>query len=141
LETSDFAPFKALADLPAAMTAHVLYEDIDATQPATTSMTVIQDVIRRQIGFGGLLMSDDLSMKALAGNMAERTRRALAAGCDVALHCNGNLSEMQTVAAACGRLTDEARFRVAGCLALLGGYQPFDRPAAIATLQSLQKFA
>ena len=125
LRASDFAPFRQLADLPAAMTAHVVYAAFDAKEPATTSLSVVQDVIRGEIGFHGFLMSDDLAMKALAGTMAQRTERALFAGCDVVLHCNGELGEMREVAAAAGRLEPSASLRLAGCLALLGADQPF----------------
>jgi len=113
LERTDFVPFKALADLPWAMTAHVKFLDIDADRPATTSAFVIENVIRRHIGFGGLLLSDDLSMQALAGTMAERTRACLFAGCDVVLHCNGDFAEMEQVALAARPLDDEGAERVA----------------------------
>src|SRR6202048_1746672 len=99
LERTDFAAFQPLADLPMAMTAHVVFSALDPTQPATTSATIIQQVIRGVIGFQGLLMSDDVSMNALAGSIAERTRAIFAAGCDVVLHCNGKLDEMREVAA------------------------------------------
>jgi beta-N-acetylhexosaminidase len=99
LAAIDFAPFRALADLPFAMTAHVLYEAFDAARPATLSPVVIAQVIRAAIGFEGLLMSDDLSMAALAGGLGARAAQALAAGCDLVLHCNGKLSEMEEVAA------------------------------------------
>jgi beta-N-acetylhexosaminidase len=87
LERTDFAAFRPLAELPLGMTAHVVYAAVDPDEPATTSATVIADVIRGTIGFTGLLMSDDVSMQALSGSIAARTRAALAAGCDVALHC------------------------------------------------------
>src|SRR6185436_6930575 len=98
LDRTDFAAFKPLADLPMAMTAHVVFSAVDPAHPATTSATMIADVIRGAIGFQGLLMSDDVSMNALSGNIAERTRAIFAAGCDVALHCNGNIEEMREVA-------------------------------------------
>ena len=98
LEASDFQPFRALKDIPLGMTAHIVYEALDAAQVATTSPTVI-DFIRENIGFDGLLMSDDLSMKALTGSYEERTEKTLAAGCDLALHCNGKMAEMLAVAA------------------------------------------
>src|SRR3954447_12560415 len=94
LETTDFAAFQPLADLPMAMTAHVVFSALDPAQPATTSATIIEQVIRGSIGFQGLLMSDDVSMNALAGSLAERTRALLSAGCDMVLHCNGKLDEM-----------------------------------------------
>jgi beta-N-acetylhexosaminidase len=111
LERTDFAPFKALADLPLAMTAHVIYEAIDPELPATISKTVVRDVIRNHIGFDGLLMTDDLSMKALTGSFAERTDAAFAAGCDMALHCNGQMNELAAVAEASPQLTGEAERR------------------------------
>jgi beta-N-acetylhexosaminidase len=100
LEATDFAPFRALADMPLGMSAHVVYTALDREHPATTSRRVIDEVIRGSIGFDGLLMSDDLSMKALSGSLRERAAAALAAGCDMALHCNGMLEEMQAVAEA-----------------------------------------
>ena len=98
LERTDFAAFIPLADLPMAMTAHVVFSALDPAQPATTSATIIERVIRGAIGFQGLLMSDDVSMNALAGSLAERTRAIVAAGCDMVLHCNGKLDEMREVA-------------------------------------------
>lgn len=100
LSATDFATFKALADLPAAMTAHIVYSAIDASEPASTSPRVLHDIVRGAIGFDGLLMSDDLSMKALSGPYAQRTQKVLQAGCDLALHCNGDMAEMTAVAAA-----------------------------------------
>src|SRR3546814_7473156 len=100
LEATDFRPFKALADAPWAMTAHVVYAALDAERPATTSPRVIEEVIRGQIGFDGVLLSDDLTMEALKGSLGERAGAALAAGCDVALHCNGKPEEREQVGAA-----------------------------------------
>jgi beta-N-acetylhexosaminidase len=111
LDARDFAPFKALAGMPMAMTAHVIYTAIDPDQPATTSKAVMDKVIRGAIGFDGLVMSDDLSMKALAGDFTARTRAALAAGCDVVLHCNGDMAEMKAVMSGVGGLSKEARRR------------------------------
>jgi beta-N-acetylhexosaminidase len=104
LET-DFMPFKANADLPMAMTAHVVYEAIDPNNPATTSKSVIETIIRGKIGFDGLLMGDDVSMQALKGPIAERAKASLAAGCDVVLHCNGHFDEMQALAEVVPELT------------------------------------
>ncbi len=98
LSCSDFAAFRPLADLPWAMTAHVLYSAIDAERPATTSRLVIDEIIRGEIGFDGVLVSDDLSMKALRGDLASRARASLAAGCDLVLHCTGDFTEMKEVA-------------------------------------------
>ncbi len=113
LERTDFAPFRALADLPWAMTAHVLYRALSSNQPATTSVRVIGEVIRDHIGFDGVLISDDLSMKALGGSHAERARQSLEAGCDVVLHCNGELAQMREIASAVGPLSPRAAARVA----------------------------
>ena len=99
LSRLDFVPFKRLADLPWGMTAHIVYEAIDPDLPATLSPTMIGEVIRGEIGFDGLLLSDDLSMKALKGSLGDLARRSVAAGCDVALHCNGKMEEMEQVAA------------------------------------------
>lgn len=116
LAAVDFAPFRALADLPMAMTAHLVFSAYDADLPATQSPRMIQ-VIREEIGFQGLLMTDDLNMEALSGTLAERTARSLAAGVDVALHCKGDLAEMQAVAAAAGRMGPVARARAEAALA------------------------
>src|SRR5437763_1793098 len=101
LESTDFAAFRPLAKLPLGMTAHVVFTAIDPVAPATTSVTMVREVIRDFIGFDGLLMSDDLSMNALSGTLAERARATLAAGCDVVLHCNGSLDERREVANVC----------------------------------------
>ena len=99
LESHDFIPFTGFADCPMAMTAHVVYSAIDPTQPATLSRKVVRNVIRKVIGFDGLLITDDLSMKALAGTFKEKAELAYDAGCDILLHCNGNLEEMEEVGA------------------------------------------
>jgi beta-N-acetylhexosaminidase len=93
----DFAPFKALRDLPMAMTAHVVYSAIDPTAPATTSRKVVSEVVRGEIGFDGLLISDDTSMKALSGDFPDKAAAILAAGCDIVLHCNGVMEEMRGI--------------------------------------------
>lgn len=98
LEAHDFPPFQALRDLPAGMTAHLLFEAIDRDRPTTLSPTVIGGIIRGVVGFDGLLMSDDMSMKALDGDMGDLAAAAIAAGCDLALHCNGDMPEMRRVA-------------------------------------------
>ncbi len=112
LSNSDFVPFRALADMPWAMTAHVVYTAIDPAAPATTSATAIDTIIRRDIGFGGALMSDDLGMQALAGDFAGRARTSLAAGCDVVLHCSGKMDEMRGVAKGLSPMTEAAFRRV-----------------------------
>jgi beta-N-acetylhexosaminidase len=119
LDERDFAPFRVLSDMPMAMTAHVIYTAIDPKRPATTSKKAIRKVIRGAIGFDGLIMSDDLSMKALSGGFAERARDSLAAGCDVVLHCNGDMAEMTAVAEATGALKGKARRRAEAALARL----------------------
>ncbi|TBW37992.1 beta-N-acetylhexosaminidase [Siculibacillus lacustris] len=131
LEAIDFAPFRDLAEMPLAMTAHVVYRAIDPDHPATTSRTVIDAVIRGFIGYDGCLMSDDLSMRALAGSLAERTVAALDAGCDLVLHCNGDLDEMRAVAGAARPLTDRAAERAARALAARRTPDAID-PAALA---------
>ena len=113
LETTDFMPFRALADMPWGMTAHVRFTALDRERPATLSPTIIRDIIRGQIGFDGVLLTDDLSMKALGGSFADRTRMALDAGCDIALHCNGDMAEMEGVAFAAPPLSEAARKRIA----------------------------
>jgi beta-N-acetylhexosaminidase len=115
LQDIDFEPFKALNDLPMAMTAHVVYSDLDA-KPATLSPTVLQ-IIRDEIGFDGLIMTDDISMKALDGPLPVLTRDALEAGCDVVLHCNGTLAERRAVAEAAGEMTGPAQRRAEAALA------------------------
>ena len=137
LEQSDFAAFKPLADLPMAMTAHVVFSAVDPAHPATTSATMIADVIRGAIGFQGLLMSDDVSMNALSGNIAERTRAIFAAGCDMALHCNGDIEEMRPVAGQTPLLSGRALERANAALAARKAPQPLDRAAARTELDAL----
>jgi beta-N-acetylhexosaminidase len=137
LERTDFAAFIPLADLPMAMTAHVVFSALDTAQPATTSATIIQQVIRGGIGFQGLLMSDDVSMNALAGSIAERTRAIVGAGCDVVLHCNGKLDEMREVASQTPELSGKALERAVKALASRKAPQPFDRRAARSELDAL----
>ena len=141
LERTDFAAFQPLADLPMAMTAHVVFSALDPVHPATTSATIIRQVIRGVIGFQGLLMSDDVSMNALAGSIAERTRAIFSAGCDVVLHCNGKLDEMQEVAAETPELSGKALARAEQALASRRTPQPFDRAAAWAELKAMMSKA
>jgi beta-N-acetylhexosaminidase len=135
LEAHDFAPFRALADLPMAMTAHVVYAAVDPERPATTSPAVIDRVIRGSIGFDGLLISDDLSMKALRGDYASRARASLDAGCDVVLHCNGALDEMRAVAAGARPLDGRSLQRAQAALARLPS-----APATFDAVTSRQSF-
>src|SRR5438874_6559245 len=137
LERTDFAAFQPLADLPMAMTAHVVFSALDPAQPATTSATIIRQVIRGVIGFQGLLMSDDVSMNALAGSIAERTRAIVDAGCDMVLHCNGKLDEMREVARQSPKLSGLALERAGKALASRKQPQPFDRLMARAELDAL----
>ena len=137
LSRTDFAAFRALADAPWAMTAHVVYDAVDPDRPATVSPTVIEEVIRGEIGFDGLLVSDDLSMQALSGTLSERTAGALAAGCDVALHCNGESTEMQQVAEAASPLTETARRRLTEAEAQRRAPSLFDSLAAAEALEEL----
>src|SRR5438309_1568551 len=137
LERTDFAAFRPLADLPMAMTAHVVFSALDPAQPATTSATIIEQVIRGSIGFQGLLMSDDVSMNALAGSIAERSRAIISAGCDMVLHCNGKLDEMREVAREVPELTGEPLQRANAALAQPKAPQAFDRLAARAELDEL----
>ena len=130
LTASDFAPFKLLADMPAAMTAHVVFTAIDPDHPASTSRVVTGRIIRDEIGFDGLLMSDDLSMKALTGDMRSRALAVIAAGSDVALHCNGDLSEMQAAASGVPSLAGAALKRFAAALAVTEIVEPFDQLSA-----------
>jgi beta-N-acetylhexosaminidase len=141
LERADFAAFRPLADLPMAMTAHVVFSAIDPVHPATTSATIVEQVIRGVIGFQGLLMSDDVSMNALSGSIAERTRAIIAAGCDMVLHCNGKLDEMREVAAKTPELSGKALERAHQALVSRQMPQPFDRAAVRAELEDMMKKA
>jgi len=129
LEATDFAAFRPLASLPLGMTAHVVFSAIDPTHPATTSATMVREVIRGFCGFRGLLMSDDVSMGALSGSIAERSRAAIAAGCDVVLHCNGKIEEMREVAGAVPKLAGAAAVRAENALAKRSKPGEFDAEA------------
>ena len=139
LSRTDFAPFRALAGMPWAMTAHIVYMAIDPTAPATLSKRVISQAIRGAIGFDGVLVSDDLSMRALGGEVGERAARALAAGCDLVLHCNGDLREMEAIATATGPISARAAGRLAQAEALRCRSAPsgFDRREAEMRFDSL----
>jgi beta-N-acetylhexosaminidase len=121
---SDLAPFIALKDAPMAMTAHVVYPAWDAEQCATLSAKVIGGIIRGRIGFDGLLMSDDLGMRALSGSFAGRAAGVLEAGCDIVLHCSGDMAEMEAVAGAVGAIDDKARERLERAMATVAGVKP-----------------
>jgi beta-N-acetylhexosaminidase len=137
LSASDFVTFRSLNNCPLAMTAHVVYEAIDPQRPATTSPKVIRDVIRGEIGFDGLLMSDDLSMQALSGTLASRAKASLFAGCDVVLHCNGDMAEMREVAQEVKNLEDIHLKRADAALAHLVLPGEFDAEAGEARLAAL----
>lgn len=131
LDARDFAPFRVLSDMPMAMTAHVVYTAIDRKNPATTSKKAIKKIIRGSIGFDGLLMSDDLSMKALSGDFKQRAKDSLAAGCDVVLHCNGDMAEMKAVMSGVGKMGKEARRRAQAVMSrLVKVPEPFDAAEA-----------
>ena len=155
LERIDFAPFAALADIPMAMTAHVVYSAIDDKAPCTLSPQIIENVVRKQIGFNGLLMSDDLSMKALDASLASlvgdlsnfrssmhgRGELALKAGCDLLLHCNGDMEEMRQVADVAGTLKDMAARRAERALSFLRSPDEFDTAEAERVLDSMMAIA
>ena len=129
LAGSDFVPFAALADLPAAMTAHVIVNAVDSVHAATISAAVIRDIIRARIGFDGLLVSDDVSMHALSGDYSVRAAAIYAAGCDLVLHCNGRTEEMREIGGAAPALGGKSRERAARALAARKAPAPFDREA------------
>jgi beta-N-acetylhexosaminidase len=137
LDATDFAAFRPLAGLPLAMTAHVVFTAVDPVAPATTSATIVRQVIRDSIGFGGLLMSDDISMGALSGSLGERTKAAIGAGCDMVLHCNGKMPEMLAVAAQTPLLAGEAARRAAAALAMRKPAKPIDLAASQAEFLNL----
>jgi beta-N-acetylhexosaminidase len=141
LEASDFEVFRRLADAPLGISAHVLFTAIDPARPATTSPTVIAEIIRGSIGFDGLLLTDDLSMEALDGDLGERTGAALAAGCDVALHCNGVRAEMEAAAQAAGPLSAAGERRLAAAMVRQRPAQPQDLAALAEELNALLEAA
>jgi beta-N-acetylhexosaminidase len=136
LRRIDFAAFEPLAHLPLGMTAHIVYEAFDPDRPATLSPRMVR-LIREEIGFGGLLMTDDLSMGALPGPVGARAARARAAGCDLILHCNGDRGEMEDVLSEAGRMDDDALARGEAALALRDRVQPLDMEAVEAELADL----
>lgn len=138
LRATDFAPFRALKDLPMAMSAHVVFEAFDPDRPATQSPVMI-DVIREEIGFQGLLMTDDISMQALSGDVVARGQAALSAGCDLVLHCNGKMAEMEEMAHALGALSAAARARADAALAARTPPTPVDIAACAAELEALER--
>ncbi len=137
LEATDFQPFVALRDVPLAMTAHVILDSVDPRNAVTVSPSAIGRIIRGTIGFDGLLMSDDLSMRALSGRMGDRARAALDAGCDVALHCNGRMAEMEAVAAAAPPLSGESLRRFHAAFLRLTPPVAHDRGEAAAVVDEM----
>lgn len=137
LRQTDLAPFRELADQPMAMTAHIVVNCVDPERPATQSPAVIDGLIRGEIGFKGLLMTDDLGMQALCGGFAERAQASLQAGCDIVLHCSGAMAEMREVAPACTTLADQtwSRWLASRQDWLAGGIEAFDADAAQARLE------
>ena len=141
LRESDFVPFTALNDVPAAMTAHVLLTALDPNRAASVSPTIIAKVIRGLIGFDGFLMSDDVNMKALTGTPAENAAAVLGAGCDIALHCSGILKEMQEVAEVVPLLAGKALKRFDSALAHARNSDPYDRDRALAVIEHVAQKA
>lgn len=142
LEKHDFAPFRRMADMPLAMTAHIVFTAIDPERPATQSPIVVRDIIRGHIGFDGLVMSDDLSMQALGGDFVTRTAKILDAGCDMVLHCNGVMDEMQASAKGVRSMSPAAMRRAKAALNLIAGQMPeFDRGKAEKRLDELLALA
>lgn len=139
LDAIDFAPFRALNDLPMGMTAHIRFTALDDA-PATASLRMI-GVIRDRIGFDGLLMTDDITMKALSGTEAERARASIAAGCDLVLHCNGTIPSMEPVVAAAGPMSAEAQRRADAALARRQPPQDMDPAALLAEWRDLTRTA
>lgn len=140
LRRQDFAPFAAHRGLPAAMSAHVTYRAVDDEAPASVSAKMIGRIIRDNIGFDGLLMSDDVSMQALAGTIGERAKAVVSAGCDLILHCNGNLEEMIEVATVAPQLEGEALRRYQHCLDIIRQpARPFDCELARAALERVRR--
>ena len=130
LDAQDFKPFRLLAvKAPLGMTAHVVFSDIDADAPATLSATVIVNIIRGRIGFDGALMTDDISMRALSGDFRGRAEAAIQAGCDLVLHCNGDLGEMNEIAEGTPEIAGDAERRTESALAARRPPEPMDRAA------------
>jgi beta-N-acetylhexosaminidase len=141
LEGIDFVPFRTLAALPAAMSAHVIFTAYDGEMPASISKRVTQEVIRGAIGFDGLLMSDDLAMKALSGSVADKAAAVIAAGSDVVLACNGGLEETEAVASVAPKLAGRALQRFERARAVFGQQQPFAVAEAEACLAEVLHLA
>ena len=138
LSDTDFRPFKALNMAPMAMTAHIVYEAVDKSEALTLSERALSTIVRAEIGFDGLLMSDDLDMKALTGNsLTDKTERALAAGCDIALHCSGDMPAMIAVAKGAKTLSGRAQMRAEIARSCASAIEEFDRAFAEAEFKRL----
>ena len=137
LMATDFAPFRALGDLPMAMTAHIVIPEVDPSRPVTQSSEGVA-LLRQSLGIRGLLMTDDISMNALEGTVVERGQRALQAGCDLVLHCNGNLDEMIALPDALGSMTADAAARADAALAAKRSPEAIDIRALETELEALQ---
>ena len=137
LRSADFIPFRALADMPMAMTAHIVFRSLDPDRPATLSPSVIADIIRGELGVSGFLFSDDICMKALGGPWTKRTRAAIDAGCDAVLHCSGDLQEMLAVAECGRRMTESAIQRLAAARGRVARKQQLDPGSAQADLEEI----
>ncbi len=132
LERTDFLPFRLLSDVPWGMTGHLLFEAVDPDAAMTVSARGVKEIIRGHIGFDGLLLTDDLSMQALGGSLGERAARALAAGCDIALHCNGRMDEMTDIVGRTGAMTEAARRRFEAGRTVLARHRAPASPAELA---------
>ncbi len=137
LRRTDFEPFRQLADMPLAMTAHILFPAVDPDRPATTSPRVVREILRGEIGFEGLIVSDDVTMQALSGSDSERARAAISAGCDLVLHCTPDLRQMQAIAEGCGTVTDAALRRLNRARSLLHPPEPIAVPDLLDELAAL----
>jgi beta-N-acetylhexosaminidase len=137
LSAADWVPFRLNADAPLGMTAHILFQALDSGCCATHSSRIIHEIIRGEIGFSGVLLSDDLSMEALGGSLGERARKAIEAGCDLALHCNGEMAEMADVLEAAGPLTGESLARFERALSARRPPESFDVAAGRERLETL----
>ena len=137
LNRTDFKPFQLMADMPMAMTAHILFPAIDPALPATTSPRMVRDILRGEIGFEGLLISDDVKMGALEGTNEERARAVIAAGCDLVLHCWAGVEGMAEIAQGCGRMIPAAARRLARAQGMAAAPDPVDSAALVAELAGL----
>ena len=137
LEDRDYVPFKALKDAPMAMTAHVVLKSVDPAAPVTLSAKAMSRIVRGSIGYNGLVMTDDLEMKALSGDLSDLTSRALSAGCDIALHCSGNMANMVKVISSCSRLSGKSLERATIADYVACTPEPFDVEAGRAEFDDL----